>query len=179
MGHFRAGGRPEPYIMPVLKPGEEPPRMNMPREDRDKNLSPLRAALERQKEKRYTLPVMYFYGTREGEYPIGKGSNQELQYNFWKEFNNITVDETTDNLEPDAVGVVGQKVVELRPCAEHPDHIYTKHIFFTNDPEPKDYYNFMLMHGKAHEVHPAERELGWAFVSRFSRNADGSLNDTK
>jgi hypothetical protein len=68
---------------------------------------------------------------------------------------------------------------ELTPCPEHPDHEYTQHIFYTNDPVPKDYYNFMLMHGKAHEVHPAERELGWAFVSRFSRNADGSLNDTK
>jgi len=177
MGRFRPGGRAEPYIMPVLKPGEEPPQMTMPREDPEKNLAPLKAALKRQKEKRYVMPVMYFYGTREGEYPIGKGSNQELQYNFWKEYNNITIAETTDNLEPDAVGVAGQKVVELRPSAEHPDHVYTQHVFFTNEPEPKDYYNFMLMHGKAHEVHPAERELGWAFVSRFSRNADGSLID--
>ena len=122
---------------------------------------------------------MYFYGTRESEYPIKSNSNQELSYNFWKEFNNITVAPTVDDLEPDAVGVPGQKIMEMKPCAEHPDHVYRHHIFFTNDSEPKDYYNFLLMRGKAHEVHPVERELGWAFVSRFSRNADGSLNDSK
>jgi len=138
----------------------------------------MKAALERQKEKRYTLPVMYFYGTRESEYPIKKGCNQEYNYNFWKEFNNIPIEPTVDDLEPDAVGVPGKKIVELRPCAEHPDHRFTQHIFYTNDPEPKDYYNFVLMHGKAHDVHPSEGEIGWRFVSRFSRNPDGSLNDS-
>jgi poly(3-hydroxybutyrate) depolymerase len=179
MGHFRAGGWPVPYITRVLAPGDEPPRMVLPKEDPNHNLAPLRAALKRQEEKRYTLPIMYFYGTREGEYPIKSGSNQEHSYNFWKEFNNIETAPTQDDLTPDSVGVPGQKVVELYPCPEHPEHRYTQHIFYTRESVPKDYYNFMLMHGKAHEVHPAEREFCWSFLSRFSRGADGSLSDTK
>lgn len=178
MKFFRMPGG-APYITRVAKDGEEPSYMSIPRmEDPEKNLAPMKAALERQKEKRYTLPVMYFYGTRESEYPIRKGCNQEITYNFWKEFNNIPIEPTVDDLEPEAVGVRGHKVVELRPCAEHPDHRFTRHIFYTNDPEPKDYYNFVLMQGKAHDVHPSEGELGWKFVSRFRRNPDGSLSDS-
>jgi len=178
MGHFRPG-RPAMYIMPVLAPGEEPPRPFMPpRSDPEQNLAPLRRALEKQKEKRYTLPIMYFYGTRESEYPIKKGCNQELSYNFWKAFNRIREDETTDDLSPDAVGVTGQEVRTLFPSPEHPRHRYSEHIFFTQEADPRDYYHFMLMHGKAHDVHPAERELGWAFIKRFRRMPDGTLTDS-
>ena len=123
------------------------------------------------------MPVMYFYGTRESEYPIRSGCNQELQYNFWKEFNNIPIKKTVDSMEPDAVGVLGDDFHELFPCAEHPEHKFTRHLFYSNDEGWKDYYNFILMHGKAHEVHPAEREMGWEYVSRFSRNPDGSLKE--
>ncbi len=172
---FFGGPRPEPFLTEVLKPGEEPKRQVMPKEDPEVNMAPLNAALERQKEKAYLMPVMYFYGTREMEYPIRPGCNQNLQYDFWKRFNGIAVKETVEGLSPDAVGVAGDEVRELFPSAEHPRHRYTHHIFRTA--EGKDYYNLMLMHGKAHEVHPAERELGWAFVSRFSRNPDGSLAD--
>ena len=35
------------------------------------------------------------------------------------------------------------------------------------------------MHGKAHDVHPIEAELGWRFVSRFSRDPDGTLHDAE
>ena len=70
-----------------------------------------------------------------------------------------------------------QQVNELHPDPAHPAHSYQENIFFTG--EGKDYYHFMLMRGKAHEVHPAERELGWAFVSRFRRLADGTLADSR
>ncbi len=169
------GARPEPFLTEVLRPGEEPKRPVMPKEDPVVNMAPLNAALERQKEKACLMPVMYFYGTREMEYPIRPGNNQNLQYDFWKRFNGIPVKEAVEGLSPDAVGVAGDEVRELFPSAEHPEHRYTHHIFYTGD--GKDYYNLLLMHGKAHEVHPAERELGWSFVSRFSRNPDGSLVD--
>ena len=178
MGHFRPGGGRQPYIAPVLAPGEEAPRMFMPKEDPDRNLAPMKEALNRQKIKRYTLPIMYFYGTREAEYPIKSGSNQELSYNFWKEFNQIETASTQDDLKPDAVGVPGQKILEQHPCPQHPQHYFTQHIFYTKESIPKDYYHFMLMHGKAHEVHPAEREFVWSFLSRFRRGLDGSLTDS-
>jgi len=176
MGKFRPGGRPSPYLTKILAPGEEPPAFRMPRESPEKNLAPLRKALEAQKEERVLLPVMYFYGTRESEYPISKGSNQELSYNFWKEFNGIRITATRDNLEPHT-GTPGEEIRIFFPSEEHPDHQYTENVFFTDGDPAKDYYHFLLMHGKAHDVHPAERELGWAFVSRFRRLADGGLID--
>lgn len=170
------GGPPKPlFVTEVLKPGEEPKRPTPPKEDTDKNLAPLKAALERQKEKALKMPVMYFYGTREMEYPIKPGSNQNLQYDFWKSFNGIPVKESVADLKPDSIGAAGDEVWEHYPSAEHPDHRYTHHIFY--DGAGKDYYHFLLMHGKAHEVHPSEAEFGWAYVSRFSRNEDGSLID--
>lgn len=176
MRHFRPAQQ-APYITPVLKPGQKAPAFSFPRNDPEKSMMPLRAALARQEDKRYTLPIMYFYGTRESEYPIRSGSNQELSYNFWKEFNGIDRAPTDDSLQTDAVGVPGQQVNELHPDPAHPAHSYQENIFFTG--EGKDYYHFMLMRGKAHEVHPAERELGWAFVSRFRRLADGTLADSR
>ena len=179
MKFFSPGDRKQPFITEVLKPGEEPRKPFMPNEDGDRNMAPLRAALAKQKTKEFRMPVLYFYGTRESEYPICDGSNQQLQYDFWKEFNNITIKETINSLEPDAVGVQGDEVYELFPCAEHPDHKFRQHVFHSNDDGCKDYYSIVLMYGKAHEVHPAEREMCWAYVSRFSRNQDGSLNDVK
>jgi poly(3-hydroxybutyrate) depolymerase len=171
------GGAPKPmFLTEILKPGEEPKRPIPPKEDPVKNMAPLSAALERQKKKAYQMPVMYFYGTREREYPIRPGSNQHMQYDFWKSFNGIAVKESVADLKPDAVGVSGDEVWEHFPSAEHPEHRYTHHMYYTK--EGKDYYHFLLMHGKAHDVHPSEAELGWGFVSRFSRNAEGSLNDS-
>lgn len=174
---FFKGGPREAFITEVLKPGEEPKKEFMPNEDPNQNLAPLKEALERQKEKAYIMPVLYYYGTRESEYPLQPGCNQNLQYDFWKSFNGMPVKESVANLEPDAIGVPGDDITELYPSSEHPDHRYTKHTFYTID--GKDYYSILLMHGKAHEVHPAERELGWAFVSRFSRAPDGTLTDKK
>ena len=98
--------------------------------------------------------------------------------NFWKEFNGIPTAPIDDTLSGnDAVGVLGMKIRELHPDARYPEHCYTEHVFF-ND-EGLDAYHFMLMHGKAHDVHPIEAELGWRFVSRFSRDPDGTLHDAE
>ena len=173
MGLFKPA-RMEPYLS---VPGQE--RRNrplFPAGDPEKNYAPLMQALARQREKPCRMPIMYFYGTRESEYPIRHGCNQELDYNFWKLFNGIPVAPTTDCLKPDAVGVAGETVRDFCPSPEHPDHRYTEHVFYTADGH-QDLYHFMLMHGKGHEVHPVERELGWAYVSRFRRLPDGSLED--
>lgn len=170
----RPGAGPQPYITPV-KPGTRGVTMPL-NQDREKNLAPMRLAMEHQAERAYQMPVMYFYGTRESEYPIADGSDQQIQYDFWKKFNGIPVKPTVDSLEPDAVGVPGDRVEEFYPSPEHPDHKFSRHVFLT--PAGEDYYHLVLMHGKAHEIHPVERELAWAFVSRFSRNADGSLWDS-
>jgi len=177
MQFFRPAGREKPFITEVLKPGQEPQRPFMPRENPDRNLAPLHEALNRQKTKPYRMPVMYFYGTRESEFPIRKGCNQQIQYDFWKTFNNIPVRETEDLEE--GVGVIGDEVHELFPSRELPDSKFSHHVFYSSDSDRKDYYHFILAYGKAHDVHPSEPELGWAYVSRFSRNPDGSLNDSK
>ncbi len=177
MGHFRPAQAPV-YITPVLKAGDKPPApFTPPRSDPEKNLAPMRRALAAQEKRPVRLPVMYFYGTRESEYPIMSGSNQELTYTFWKQFNGIANAPTVSRLEPEAVGVPGQKIKRWMPDPAHPKHEYSDHTFFVEGEPDQDYYHFLLMHGKAHEVHPVERELGWAFVSRFRRNTDGSISE--
>lgn len=178
-GRFRLPSRPEPYMKPE-DAGEAPGFGGPPPMDRDAALAPLHRSLAAQKNREtpLRLPVMYFYGTRETEYPIRSGSNQELSMNFWKEFNGIPTAPIDDTLSGnDAVGVLGMKIRELHPDARYPEHCYTEHVFF-ND-EGLDAYHFMLMHGKAHDVHPIEAELGWRFVSRFSRDPDGTLHDAE
>ncbi len=178
MRSFRPGEAGEPFMTEIRAPGETPPApLFKPSSDPEANLAPMRAALSRQTDRPLRMPVMYFYGTRESEYPIRAGSNQQTQYEFWKRFNRMPVGETADALEPEAVGVVGDERHELRPSVEHPGHVFGHHVFRAPD-DGGDYYHFVLMHGKAHDVHPSERELGWGFVSRFARNPDGSLNDT-
>lgn len=169
--------RSAPYL---TRENNQPLGGPMPTMDPDTALAPLRRALAQQqaRETPLRMPVMYFYGSRENEYPIRAGSNQELNYRFWKDFNGIPQGETDDTLGgTDAVGVPGMQINVLQPYAAHPEHTFSDHVFFTD--EGLDAYHLVLMHGKAHDVHPYEAELGWQYVSRFSRNPDGSLNDTK
>lgn len=175
--YFRPGER----IAWLAEEGEAPKAAGGPPPMNEETaLAPLRKALaeQRKREKPIRLPVMYFYGTRESEYPVREGSNQSLCYRFWKEFNGIANRNEDEKLPPDeAVGVSGDRVEELRPDARYPGHRWTDHCFF-ND-EGLDAYHFVLMHGKAHEAHPAEAEMGWAYVSRFRRKRDGGLEDTE
>ena len=169
--------RSAPYLTREDKTPQGGP---IPSMDPDTALRPLRRALELQKEREHPLrlPVMYFYGSRESEYPIRAGSNQEMNYRFWKEFNGIPQGETDDTLGgTDAVGVPGMEIRILHPYAAHPEHTFSDHVFY-ND-EGLDAYHLVLMHGKAHDVHPCESQLGWDFVSRFSREPDGTLTVTE
>ena len=169
--------RPSTYASVVPKPGTPKPPAFTPSSDPKAGLAPLKRALKKQKEKAYEMPVMYFYGTRESVYPISKETNQELQYRFWKDFNGIKNSPTKDELEP-AVGVAGMDVKVFYPDKRYPSNAYVDNIFYA-DPETKkkDLYHFVLMCGKAHEVHPIDPVLGWKYVSRFRRLPDGSLKE--
>lgn len=163
--------RPKRYLVPVE--GEK--TFILPRSDYHAAMAPLEHALQRQKERKtpLVLPVMYFYGSRESEYPVRSGSNQELNYRFWKAFNGIPQQDTDDALDgEEAVGVLGNEK-HLIKFERYPMHSWTDHVF--RNENGLDVYHFVLMHGKAHDVHPCEAEIGWHFVSRFARCEDGRL----
>ncbi|NLI59865.1 MAG: alpha/beta hydrolase [Clostridiales bacterium] len=148
--------------------------------DLAKNLRPIEMGLELQRKYNYRMPVWYFYGTREMEYPIYKGLGQQYQYDAWKEYNNIPVKATPEEpLDSEySIGVVGDEIEVIYPCTEDPEYKYSIHKYYSVD-DRKNYYNIALAHGKGHDVHYVEAELAWQFISRFSRNPDGSLNDSK
>lgn len=125
----------------------------------------------------YRMPVWYIYGGRDMEYPVVRGSGQQVQYDFWKHYNNIEIKTTPYEPDPSGVGVPGDSIEVIYPCAEHPEHRYTIHRFFTQDETPQNYYNYILMHSKGHECAPADAEMGWNFVSQFCRNPDGSIGN--
>jgi pimeloyl-ACP methyl ester carboxylesterase len=144
-----------------------------------KNVRPFVLGMERKKEYDYRIPVWYTYGSREPSYPIYKKSTQQYQYDLWKMYNNITVKPTPerDNPDPSGCGVPGDKYERLSPSGIHPHHAYDVQRFYTNDPEPKNYYNYVIMLGKAHDVAQLDPSLGWEYVRHYRRNPDGSLSE--
>ena len=136
----------------------------------------MRRALE-QKPDWMRMPVWYTYGTREASCPVYRGCTQQYQYDFWKKFNNIEVKPTQEVGTPDACesGVAGDVVEIIRGVPMYPDHYYVVNRFYTRDADPKNYYNYVLMHDKGHEVAPMDPVLGWNYVKQFRRNPDGTV----
>ena len=159
-------------MWPYTIPGPfEPEKFSL-----EKNLRPISIGLELKKKHNYRMPVWYVYGTREMEYPIYRGLGQQYSYDAWKQYNNIPVLETPEKpLDTEcSIGVESDTVEVLYPCKQYPDYKYSIHKFYSSDTHD-NYYNFALAHGKAHDVHIVDAELAWQFISRFSRNPDGSL----
>lgn len=123
----------------------------------------------------YRMPVWYTYSTRDFEYPAVRGSGQQVAYDFWKRYNNITVKETPYVADPCGVGVPGDKIEVSYPNPRFPERKYTTHRFFSNDPTPLNLYNCTLADGKAHDCNPEEAWMEWNYVKQFRRMADGSL----
>jgi poly(3-hydroxybutyrate) depolymerase len=143
----------------------------------DRNTKPFAIAGKKKLDFDYRMPVWYTYGTRDVEYPAVRGSGQQVQYDFWKSYNNITCKPTPYINEPAScgVGVCGDVVEEYYPNRRYPHRKYTTHRFFSNDPKPLNLYNYSLADGKGHDCNPEEAWLGWNYIKQFSRMPDGSL----
>ncbi len=140
-------------------------------------VEPMHIALEKKKERDLYMPVWYTYGTREASSPICKGCSQQHQYDFWKRFNHIEIKETRELEDPNGPehGVDGDESYILKPDPRYPAHYYTVQTFFTADAEKNDYYNFVLMHDKAHEVAPKDAQMAWDYMKQFRRKEDGTV----
>ena len=123
------------------------------------------------------MPVWYTYGTREPSYPVCAKSTQQYQYDFWKAYNHIAVEETPPAEEPDVCGcgVPGQVQERIRPSERHPGHYYDVQRFYTTDERRLNLYNYVIMHEKGHDIAQMDPALGWEYVKQFRRNPDGSL----
>lgn len=122
------------------------------------------------------MPIWYVYGTRDYEYPVVRGSGQQIAYDFWKSYNNITCRETPHTGTPGCDAGVEGDVVEVRyPNPQFPDRKVVSHRFFSNDPKPLNLYNYTLVYGKGHDSNPEDGWLAWEFIRKFRRAADGSL----
>ena len=141
---------------------------------------PFSLALEKQKEFPYRLPVWYTYGSREPSFPVYDKCSQQHQYDFWKRYNNIPITPTPgrDAPNPDGSGVSGDRTETIKPCAQHPDHRYDIHRFYSRDDKEENYYNFVVMHDKGHDIARMDPELGWRYVKQFKRNPDGTVGCT-
>jgi len=126
----------------------------------------------------YRMPSWYTYGGRDMEQPVFRGNGQQVQYDFWKNYNNIPVKTTpyADKADPSLVGVPGDIIEEIYPDKTHPNHRYTAHKFISLDEGNPILYNYILMHTKGHDCAPEDARLGYAFASKFRRNKDGSLS---
>lgn len=142
---------------------------------------PFRLAMEKKKEYDYLMPVWYTYGTREPAYPVYAKCTQQYQYDFWKAYNHIAVQETPGRETPDpcGCGVPGQVQERLRPSDRHPGHYYDVQRFYTDDERHLNLYNFVAMHDKGHDIAQMDARLGWEYVRQFKRNPDGSLGFTE
>lgn len=141
------------------------------------DVTPFRLGFERKKDFDYRMPVWYTYGSRELSYPVFRDSTQQNQYDLWKRYNHVPIRETPRVGEPNPTGcgVAGDIQEELRPSERHPDHRYQVQRFYSDDPQPLNLYNFVVMHDKGHEIAQMDAELGWRYARQFRRLADGSL----
>jgi poly(3-hydroxybutyrate) depolymerase len=143
----------------------------------DRNTKPFAIAGKKKLDFNYRMPIWYTYGTRDVEYPAVRGSGQQVQYDFWKSYNNITCKQTPYIDEPAScgVGVRGDVVEEYYPNPRYPQRKYTTHRFLSNDTKTLTLYNYSLADGKGHDCNPEEAWLGWNYIKQFSRMPDGSL----
>ena len=143
----------------------------------NRNTKPFAIAWKKKLDYDFRMPVWYTYGTRDLEYPAVRGSGQQVQYDFWKSYNNITCKQTPYINTPEScdAGVSGDVVEEYNPNPRYPQRKYTTHRFFSNDATPLNLYNYSLADGKGHDCNPEEAWLGWNYVKQFSRLPDGSL----
>ena len=72
-------------------------------------------------------------------------------------------------------GAEGDETEVIRPSERHPEHWYQVLRFYTDDAERMNLYNLAIMHDKGHDIAQYDAELGWRYVRRFRRKADGSL----
>lgn len=142
-----------------------------------KDIVPMAEAIKKKEKYDFRMPVWYTYGTREPSYPVYRGCSQQHQYDFWKWYNHVEVRPTPPAEAPDpcGCGVEGELVEEIRPSEVYPHHYYQVNRFYSRDREPQNYYNYVMMHDKGHEVAPMDAELGWRYVKQFRRNKDGSV----
>ena len=140
-------------------------------------ITPFYLAIEKKKNFDYRMPVWYIYGSREPSYPVYRGCTQQNQYDFWKKYNNIEVLPTPEreNPHPCGCGVPGQKYERLLPSRRHPLHAYDVQRFYSRDEEPVNYYNYVAMLGKGHDIAEMDAALGWEYVKQFSRLSDGNV----
>ena len=128
----------------------------------------------------YRMPVWYMYGSRDLEFPIVRGTGQQNQYDFWKGYNNITIQLTpyTNTQEANGAGIAGDKVEFYHPSKRYPSNTYMTNRFYSNDPGEWNLYNYTLAFGKGHDSLPYEARLGWNYIRQFRRLPDGSLEYT-
>lgn len=144
----------------------------------NRNTLPFMIAGAKKLEYDYRMPVWYHYSTRDYEYPVVRGSGQQVMYDFWKSYNNISVKETPYIDEPACcgVGVPGDNIEEYYPASRYPERKYTTHRFYSNDETKENYYNYTLVDGKGHDNLPEEAVLGWNYIKQFRRMSDGAIN---
>lgn len=148
-----------------------------------RDVRPFAIGMEKKAAYDWRMPVWYTYGSRESAYPVYDGSTQQHQYDFWKTYNNIGIVPTPPRERPDpcGCGVPGDVSEKIAPSRAHPRHEYDVQRFFSRDErgQSMNLYNFVAMRDKGHDVAPMDAFLGWSYVSRFRRKADGSLELTE
>ena len=88
----------------------------------DRNTFAFAIAGKKKLEYDYRMPAWYTVGTRDYEYSAVRGSGQQVQYDFWKSYNNITCKPIPYIDEPAGcgVGVPGDVIEEYYPNPRYP-----------------------------------------------------------
>ncbi|MBQ8092193.1 MAG: alpha/beta hydrolase [Clostridia bacterium] len=143
----------------------------------EKDITPFRLGFERKQAYDYLMPVWYTYGSREISFPVFRDSTQQNQYDLWKRYNHIPVTPTParGDENPTGCGAEGETIEVIRPTDRHPEHWYQVNRFYTADAAHLNLYNFVIMHDKGHDIAQMDAALGWQFIRKFRRKADGSL----
>ena len=122
----------------------------------------------------FRMPVYYSYGTKDAEYPLTEGCAQYAQMEFWSKYNHI---ECTPSEKPEFWELKRSANREFSWGIDGSSDrsLFHTHQFDSSDPKGVNLYNYTIVNMLPHAVETRLFPAGLAFLSRFSRNLDGSL----
>ena len=133
--------------------------------------SPVRQEADAKKAKQdYRMPVFQTSGLLDQTWPIPDGDNSRIwTFNYWKAYNNIPVEPYVPNPAYES-GLTADETVY-----DGEDGRFLHHQWFSRDEGSPALYELFLAKRMPHALDLRAMEYAWAFMKKFSRCPDGTL----
>ena len=139
--------------------------------DEDEAPSPVKLEADAKKAAQdYRMPVLQTIGLLDGTWPITDPADKRLDtFDYWKAYNNIATSPFCSNNHYESGLVADENFYDGR------DKRFLRHRWHSKDAGSPVLYELLFAKRMPHAVDLRTFEFAWAFLKKFSRSADGSL----